>query len=107
MEKTSITMSDEKKALKRSEITSAWSESTKVKASWNSPKSDPQKRALNRITSDTRRRDVRSISPTVERAMSQRRRRKIPDSAPLLIGLGTASGAGGGIMATTRGRRST
>ena len=100
MEKTSITISDEKKALKRSEITSAWSESTKVNASWNSPKSDPQKRALRRITSDNRSRDVRSISRSVELARSQRRRRKIPDSSPTLIGRRIAASAerGAGIM---------
>ena len=64
VEKTIITINDEKKTLKRREITSACIESMNVKASKKSPNRAAQKMTLSSTTSATRSRACVSIVPT-------------------------------------------
>ena len=102
-EKSSISINEEKNALKSSGITSAWSASRKWKASRKRPKTAPQNIALRNTTSESRSRAVASMVRSVAQAIWARRRKNSRASASTESGR-TVSAVAPWILAVLIGR---
>jgi len=103
VENTSITISDEKKALNRSETTSAWRASRNAKASRNSPNNAAQNSPLKITTRESRSREPTIIERIVSQTSVARSRRNSRASASSESSRTPVAAAARPLMAGVRG----